>query len=286
MPRKIELLAGYWTIAGDCYAMGPSEVSPFPLKERVEAASAAGYTGLGLVHQDLVFNAKAMGYPAMKRLFDDHGIAHIEVEFLGDWFESGAKRETSGRIRKDLLEAAHALSARDIKCAGEMGTEQCDISRMGDAFASVCEDAQKVGATIAMEILPMSNVRTLEAAKAIVERAGQPNGGLCLDIWHFMRGGIDFAKIKSLPATMINSVELDDAAAEPKGSLWEDTLFHRLYPGEGSFDCPTFIKAVEQAGFRGVYGVEVINQAYRKLPLREQAERSFKGAMAQFANLA
>jgi sugar phosphate isomerase/epimerase len=286
MPRKIELLAGYWTIAGDCYAMGPSEVSPFPLKERVEAASAAGYTGLGLVHQDLVFNAKAMGYPAMKRLFDDHGIAHIEVEFLGDWFESGAKRETSDRVRKDLLEAAHALSARDIKCAGEMWTEQCDISRMGDAFASVCEDAQKVGATIAMEILPMSNVRTLEAAKAIVERAGQPNGGLCLDIWHFMRGGIDFAKIKSLPATMINSVELDDAAAEPKGSLWEDTLFHRLYPGEGSFDCPTFIKAVEQAGFRGVYGVEVINQAYRKLPLREQAERSFKGAMAQFAKLA
>jgi sugar phosphate isomerase/epimerase len=285
MPRKIELLAGYWTIAGDCYAMGPSEVSPFPLKERVEAASAAGYTGLGLVHQDLVFNAKAMGYPPMKRLFDDHGIAHIEVEFLGDWFETGAKRETSDRVRKDLLEAAHALSARDIKCAGEMWTDQCDISRMGDAFASVCEDAQKVGATIAMEILPMSNVRTLETAKAIVERAGQSNGGLCLDIWHFMRGGIDFTKIEGLPTSMINSVELDDAAAELKGSLWEDTLFHRLYPGEGSFDCAAFIKAVEQAGFRGVYGVEVINQAYRMLPLREQAERSFKGAMAQFANL-
>jgi sugar phosphate isomerase/epimerase len=101
-----------------------------------------------------------------------------------------------------------------------------------------------------------------------------------------MRGGIDFAKIRSLPATMINSVELDDAAAEPKGSLWEDTLFHRLYPGEGSFDCPAFIKAVEQAEFRRFYGVEVINQAYRTLPLREQAERSFKGATAQFANLA
>ncbi len=286
MTRKIELLAGYWTIAGDCYAMGPSEVSPFPMKERVEAASAAGYTGLGLVHQDLIFNAKAMGYPAMKRLFDDHGIVHVEVEFLGNWFESGAKREASDHVRKDLLEAAHALGARDIKCAGEMWTEHCDISKMGDAFASVCEDAQTVGATIAMEILPMSNVRTLETAKAIVERAGQPNGGLCLDIWHFMRGGIDFAKIRSLPPTMINSVELDDAAAEPKGSLWEDTLFHRLCPGEGSFDCRAFIDAVEQAGFRSFYGVEIINETFRKLPLREQAERSFKSAMAQFANLA
>jgi sugar phosphate isomerase/epimerase len=286
MNRKIELLAGFWTIAGDCYAMGPSEVATFPLRNRVEAAAAAGYTGLGLVHQDFVHNARAIGYPAMKRMFNDHGIVDVEVEFLGDWFETGEKKAASDRIRKDLLEAAYELRARDIKCAGEMWTDQCDVSKMGDAFASVCADAQKVGATIAMEILPMSNVRTLETARAIVERADQPNGGLCLDIWHFVRGGIDFEKIKTLPATMINSVELDDAAAELKGTLWEDTLFHRLYPGEGSFDCPAFIDAVEQAGFRSFYGVEVINEAYRKLPLREQAERSFKGAMAQFAKVA
>jgi sugar phosphate isomerase/epimerase len=286
MTRKIELLAGYWTLAGDCYAMGPSEIATFPLRERVVAAAAAGYTGLGLVHQDFVHNAKLIGYPAMKRLFDDHGIVHLEVEFLGDWFETGEKKAKSDRVRKDLLEAAYELRARDIKCAGEMWTDTCDVAKMADAFASVCEDARKVGATVAMEILPMSNVRTVETARAIVERAGEPNGGLCLDIWHFVRGGIDFEKIKTLPVTMINSVELDDAAAELKGTLWEDTLFHRLYPGEGSFDCPAFIDAVERAGFRSFYGVEIINETYRKLPLREQAERSFKGAMAQFAKVA
>ena len=210
---------------------------------------------------------------------------HIEVEFLGDWFEAGEKKTASDRIRKDLLEAAHELRARDIKCAGEMWTDRCDVSKMGDAFADVCADAQEIGATIAMEVLPMSNVRTLETAKEIVNRAGKLNGGLCLDIWHFVRGGIDFTKIKALPASMINSVELDDAAAAMRGSLWEDTLLHRLYPGEGSFDCPAFIESIEQAGFRSFYGVEVINEAYRKLPLREQAERSFKGAMAQFSKL-
>jgi sugar phosphate isomerase/epimerase len=241
---------------------------------------------MGLVHQDLVFNAKAIGYPTMNRLFDDHGIVHIEVEFLGDWFEAGEKKMASDRIRKDLLEAAHELRARDIKCAGEMWTDRCDVSKMGDAFADVCADAEEIGATIAMEVLPMSNVRTLETAKEIVNRAGKLNGGLCLDIWHFVRGGIDFAKIKALPASIINSVELDDAAVAMRGSLWEDTLLHRLYPGEGSFDCPAFIDSIEQAGFRSFYGVEVINEAYRKLPLREQAERSFKGAMAQFSKLA
>ena len=54
MNRKIELLASYWTLAGDCYAMGPSEVATFPLQDRVEAAAWAGYTGMGFAHQDLL----------------------------------------------------------------------------------------------------------------------------------------------------------------------------------------------------------------------------------------
>src|SRR3569833_1109964 len=103
MARKIELLACYWTLAGDCYPMGPSEAATFPLRERVEAAAAAGYTGLGLVHQDLLVNAKAHGYRAMRRLFDDHGLAHVEVEIVADWFETGQKKADSDRVRNDLL---------------------------------------------------------------------------------------------------------------------------------------------------------------------------------------
>jgi hypothetical protein len=36
--KDIDLLASYWTIAGDTYPGAPSEVSPFPLRERVEVA--------------------------------------------------------------------------------------------------------------------------------------------------------------------------------------------------------------------------------------------------------
>jgi sugar phosphate isomerase/epimerase len=127
MNRKIELLAGFWTIAGDCYAMGPSEVATFPLRNRVEAA-AAGYTGLGLVHQDFVHNAKAIGYPAMKRMFDDHGIVDVEVEFLGDWFETGEKKAASDRIRKTCLKRltsfAPAISNAPAKCGPTSATSR------------------------------------------------------------------------------------------------------------------------------------------------------------------
>ena len=158
-----------------------------------------------------------------------------------------------------------SFSARDIKCAGEMWTDHCDVAKMGDAFADVCDDAQKIGATIAMEILPMSNVRTLETAKDDRRSRGPAQRRPLPRHLAFRARRHRFREDQKPSRDMINSVELDDAAAEPMGSLWDDTLFHRLYPGEGSFDCPAFIEAVEQAGYRGVYGVEVINQAYRKL---------------------
>ncbi len=282
MTRKIELLASYWTLAGDCYAMGPSEIATIPLRDRVEAAAWAGYTGMGFAHQDLIATRDKIGYAAMKRLLNDHGIVHIEVEFLGNWFTSGEPKKASDLLRRDLLEAADALGARNIKAAGEMWTEVCDVPRYAEAFADVCADAAQIGTAMAIEILPMTNIRTLETAAGIVGQAGHQNGGLCIDIWHMTRGGIDIAKLAKLPLQYFKSVELDDARAEVEGSIWEDTLFHRLYPGEGDFDCPVFINAVEAAGFHGVYGVEVISETYRKLPVREQAKRSFDGAMAQF----
>ena len=97
MAKKVELLAGYWTIAGDRYPMGPSEIRRFSFRERAEAAAAAGYTGMGLVYHDIMANAAKMGLGGMKKILDDNGIAHIEVEFLGGGGEEGGLRYREGR---------------------------------------------------------------------------------------------------------------------------------------------------------------------------------------------
>ena len=34
---NIELIAAYFTVAGDVYPFGPSQISPFPFRDRVEA---------------------------------------------------------------------------------------------------------------------------------------------------------------------------------------------------------------------------------------------------------
>jgi sugar phosphate isomerase/epimerase len=283
MTRQIDLLAGYWTLAGDCYPMGPTEVSPFSLRERVEAAGWAGYKGMGLVHHDLVENKAQMGLPGIKRMLEDNGIIHVEVEFISDWFSTGEKKAASDRVKHDLLEAAAALGARDVKISPEMYADSADIPRLAAALAEVCEDAQAIGTSVAIEVMPFTNIRDLKVATEIVRQAGHDNGGLCLDIWHMVRGGISYEEVAQLPRKYIKSVELDDANAEVVGSLWDDTLHRRVLCGEGVFRPRDFINAIESTGFDSFYSVEILSEVHRKLPLREQAKRSFDSTIAQFS---
>ena len=103
MAKNVELLAAYFTIAGDVYPLGPTELSPFPFRDRIEAAARAGYRGVGLIHEDVMATAGKIGLPEMKRILDDNGIKYVEMEFLLDWFADGERRRESDKIRARCL---------------------------------------------------------------------------------------------------------------------------------------------------------------------------------------
>jgi sugar phosphate isomerase/epimerase len=288
--RTIELIASYWTIAGDVYPMAPNEISPFPFEQRVEVAARAGYHGLGLLHADLIAVSNRLGLSEMRRILDANGIHHVELEFLSDWYAQGRARAESDMVRKDLLEAAEALSARCIKIAPSIDESSLDdvaldMPRMIESFAALSREAAKYGTSIALEIMPFSNIRTLSAALELVSTDPQPNGGLYLDIWHMTRGGIDYAEVAKIPQQFLKAVELDDADRDVVGTLWDDTRFHRRLCGEGALDIPAFLSATREAGYRGPYAVEIISREHRRLSLEEEARRSFETTVAQFRNL-
>ncbi|WP_095060458.1 sugar phosphate isomerase/epimerase [Pseudomonas sp. Irchel s3f7] len=280
--QNIELLAAYWTIAGDIYPMGPTEVSPYSFEDRMKAAGNAGFKGIGLVHNGMMDTVDKIGYPAMKAILEKNGIKHVELEFLVDWYHTGERRRQSDKVRQELLEAAKALGARSIKIGPGIGEDTADIDLMVKEFTLLSQQAAEVGANVVLEIMPFSNVRTIETALAIVEGANQPNGGLLLDIWHLQRGGIDFNDITKIPARFIKSIELNDAHKYAIEPLWMDTIHKRVLPGDGTFDIPAFIKAVHAAGYEGPWGLEVLSDTHRKLPLELMANRAYETTISQF----
>lgn len=284
-----ELLAAYWTLAGDVYPGAPTEVSSFSLQERAAAASKAGYTGMGLVHADLMANAAKMGFSGIKTVLADHGIKHVEVEFLADWFVDPAdpRRKVSDQARRELFEAAAELGARNFKISPALFEEAPpDIPLLKEEFVRLCEEGREVGTDIVMEMMPFTNVRTIDTAMAIIAGADQSNGGLLLDIWHLERGGMNCNEIAKIPARFLKAIELDDANKDVVGTLFEDTRFSRRLCGEGSFDLTGFIKAALAAGFNApYYGVEIISETFRKQPLEVMARTSYESTMRQFKNL-
>lgn len=282
---KTELLAAYWTLAGDVYPGAPTEVSPFSLEDRAKAAAKVGYTGMGLVHADLMHYVGTIGFGGIKRILDDNGIHHVEVEFLGDWFcpAGDPRRQASDQMRSELLEAAAALGARNLKVSPALFEETPpDVPALAKEFALLCQQAKPLGTAVIMEMMPFTNVKTIDTAMAIIEGANQSNGGLLLDIWHLVRGGMDYSEIAKIPARYFKGIELDDADEEIVGTLFEDTRFSRRLCGQGSFDIPRFLREAKAAGFDApYYGVEIINEKFRKQALDVMAQTSFDTARAE-----
>lgn len=276
MDDSLRPMASYWSIAGDCYPGGPSEVSPFGFAARVETAAAAGFRGIGLVHQDIEAVRKDIGLAEMRRILEVNGIVDVEVEILSDWFAAGERRRASDAMRADLLAAGEALGARHLKISGDMAGAAWPDDVLVREFAALCDEAARAGLLVGIEIMPWANLSSIANTMAVVEPAGRRNGGLLLDTWHMVRGNIDLSEIGRLPAGAIISVELDDADEEPVGDLWNDTLHHRRLCGQGCFDLRRFMAEVKTAGYAGPVGVEILSEEHRKKPLAEEARLAFK----------
>ena len=288
MAREVELTASYWSTAGNAYPGGPAEASSFGFRDRVETGRRIGYRGMGFVHADIVAAEQQLGLETMKKILDDNGMKYVEIEMIMDWFAEGERGARSDRIRADLLRVAEPLGACHIKIGGDLVDSSDDprrIDRMAEDFGILCAQAADVGTSIALELMPFSNLATIDHGLQLIRGSGARNGGLLLDIWHMARGGIDAARIRTTPTEAIAWIELNDADAAIVGDLWNDTLHHRKLPGEGALDIAGFLRAVRDAGYAGPYGVEILSREHRARPLADALERPFTTAMAQFERL-
>ena len=111
----IELLATCWTHAGDAVPVAGRHLSPLDLRARAEAVAAAGFTGIGFTINDLEAAKATYDLPQVKRICDDLGLVHLEVELLENWWTTGSRRRKSDQTRRSLLTAAEVLGARQIK---------------------------------------------------------------------------------------------------------------------------------------------------------------------------
>jgi len=280
MPDRIDLLATCWTSAGDAAPQRGDEVSPVPIVERIGDLVRAGWSGIGLVNADLQYAKREMGLPALREAIDQAGLRFREVEIIADWWTDGERRERADRLRDDLFEAAAELGAQRIKvmaCLDESAPPRDVFVR---ELRELSRRAADAGVLLALEPMPFSsNVATLDEGVRLLEDVGHAAAGLTIDTWHVFRAGTPYERIPEIvPSELVAVVEINDCAAQPVGSLWADTVDNRRLPGQGDADTAEFVRWIAATGFTGPWGVEIISEELRNLPVSVGLERSARAA--------
>jgi sugar phosphate isomerase/epimerase len=279
-----ELLALYWTVAGPADVHVGREWSTFEWRDRCTEAQRVGFKGLGLWHADIEHQLETRTLAEMKQIFDDAGLTYLEVEFLADFFlpEGEPARAESDARRRLLFDTAAAFDAHHIKVGNIPGTP-CELDRLIESFAQLCEEAaDHTAAKVVYEFMPFDvNVDTLDAAIELVTGAGAGNGGLAIDTWHCAKIGIPPADLRQIPPQYFTWVELSDGQRQNMPDLVDETVNHRRLPGEGEFDIPGYVEVCREVGYQGPWGVEVLSEGLRSLPIEEEFQRAYETTAAQ-----
>jgi sugar phosphate isomerase/epimerase len=242
-----------------------------PIPGRIEAARATGHSRLSVSPLD-VARAEAQGTPPQElgRRIRDAGLG-IVLDPVMNWY-GGAPRAESRFARfgaDEALDMAEALQAVSLTVIGQ-ATSELALEEVAVPFGAVCDRAAGFGAQVHLEFIPMTAIPTLAAAWTVVAGADRPNGGLLFDTWHFFRGEPDFGVLAQIPGERVLAVQIDDAAAEVRGSMHEDTQ-NRLLPGDGAFDLPRAVQALDRIGALRWVGPEVISPVTAAMPPVEAA---------------
>ena len=265
-----QLIATAWTSAGSTSPVQVPPTSPVPIAERITAVAEAGFSGLGLIADDLTVVRDSLGYPRLREMISDAGLTHIEIELLERWWIPRGEPGHSHEVRDLLFEAADALAPAFIKIGSEPGPRTSYAGALVAPLRDLAAQAAEHGTRVAIETMPFSAIATVPMGADIVAAAAHPAAGLLIDAWHVFRAGTSLAELReSVAPEMIFGVELDDAHPDVIGTLFEDTVQRRLLCGDGCFDLPGLIQLLRDKGFDGPWGVEILSETFRALPVGE-----------------
>ncbi len=236
-----------------------------PLDDRITAAAAAGFAGIGLFagqYRQLL----ADGWTARRlhELLDEHGVSMLEAEALSGW---GAQRASDDYLEFEqfVWEMIDEFDVPYVQAIGPVDVRSDGtFADAAGRFGALCDRAATHGATVGLEFLPFTNIVDAADALAIVEGADRPNGGVCVDIWHHERGANDLDLIRAIPPELIVGVQMSDGPPAPQSAdhpidYKDDCLRHRVPPGEGTFDVDGFVSTILDLGVDVAWDLEVCN---------------------------
>ncbi len=238
------------------------------LPEKLEAAAAAGFDGVELFENDLLYHS---GSPQdIRRLCEDLGIAVTLFQPFRDF--EGCPR---ARVQRNLDRAERKFDLMHelgvdlmLLCSNVQADALGDNETLVGDLGQIAERAGARGLRVGYEALAWGrHVKTWRQVWSLVQQVDHPALGVILDSFHTLALGDDPSGIIDIPGERIFFVQLADAPLLAMDVL-EWSRHFRCFPGQGGFDLASFLAPVLQAGYSGPLSLEVFNDGFRAAPPR------------------
>lgn len=249
---------------------------------RVHAAATAGYAAIGVFLGSWAqLRANPEQLDAVDAALDATGICVANIETLRGWAVPGPNNALAAQEALAYDMAGH-WGCRYVQVIGDA---EGPLDRAAEGFAALCDRAADHGLAVGLEWVPsMTNIQDAPTALQIVLDADRPNGGLCVDSWHFTRSTNRLDDLRAIPGEKVVATQWNDGTIEAHNSnYYEDTLSNRVLPGQGEFALDEMLRILDAAGSQAPLGVEICSSELWAAPVDVAAQRG-SDAMRAFVN--
>jgi len=247
-------------------ALTPDGRWDFATPELVSAASAAGFTAVGI-------NAERVDAAAVEAYAASGVRCHELLAFVVGDDESATMASA-----EYLADRTQTIAAEWVLTVFTASVTPQRIQR----YAKLFDD---VGAGMAVEYTPLGAIPTIRDGMDVVRAASRSaRAGLMIDSWHFCFSDNTWDDLATVPLDDIAYVQFTDALEpESRERLVRETLHRRALPGEGILELDRFATTLLDRGYDGIVSVEVLSAQLRELPLDEQAGRLYTTTAAYWS---
>jgi len=250
------------------YVFWPAAVRKYAFREQVAAAVAGGFTSLAIAPNTVRDTMRTgMSFAAIRAYAADRGVPLSYLDSLTSWTPNWFASDFDAHMRDrhefsvgQALEMCSELGLRGILAVAGYDKNSLNQDVLIEGFQNLCSRADKIGVRVDLEFMPFWGLPDLASAWAIVGPAQCPNAGITVDTWHFSKGNPDFDLLKRLPGELFVSVQVNDGfKRQVSGSLFEDTIRYRKFPGEGDLPTVEILKILNAKGHLRSIGPEVFS---------------------------
>ncbi len=245
--------------------------------EDVQTFAAAGFRAMEVWLTKLEKHLERNSPADTRKLLEDQSMPLVAASYQGGLLLSqGEQRKAHFDQFRKRLEICQSLNIPQLLVIADF-TGKVDATSLERALVSLKQAAQwAAGFNVRLGLEFRSSgafCTNLNTALALVTQSGEPNVGVCLDMFHFYTGPSKTEDLKLLTKETLSYIQVCDLAGVPR-ELARDS--DRILPGDGDFQFEPILQRCREIGYDGYIALELMNPLLWEMPGSHVAEMGMK----------